>query len=68
MNHRELMKKSRADLAAMVVDLTDGHARLVDTVSIHHKNFDELYERASRESGEFAAWVASMTHPQAEMR
>lgn len=68
MTQRELMKKSRSDLAAMVMDLTDGHARLADTVAIHHQNFDQIYERASRESGEFAAWVVSMTHPKAEMR
>lgn len=54
----------------------DGHKRLCDTVAIHHKNFDEIYERAVQEAKRpsslshkaFADWIISVTHPEADMR
>lgn len=57
-----------AGYAAENADLRAGHERLVSTVDIHHQNFDQLYERACRETGPFAELVRGMTHPEAAMR
>lgn len=57
-----------AALAKENADLKAQAERLVSTIEIHHRNFDEMYERASAEPGEFAAWVAGMTHPDAAQR
>lgn len=57
--------------AALVKENSDLKAqaeRLVSTIEIHHRNFDEMYERAKAEPGEFAAWIAGMTHPNAAQR
>lgn len=57
--------------AALARENADLHAqaeRLVSTIEIHHRNFDEMHRRASAEPGEFAAWVAGMTHPEADKR
>ncbi|PAL25462.1 hypothetical protein CD928_03035 [Sphingopyxis sp. GW247-27LB] len=43
-------------------NLSAQNERLVSTIEIHHRNFDELHERAAAETGTFAAWVAGMTH------
>jgi hypothetical protein len=57
-----------AELVKENADLRDQAERLVSTIEIHHRNFDELHQRASAEPGEFAAWVAGMTHPDAAQR
>ncbi|SKB32643.1 hypothetical protein [Sphingopyxis flava] len=59
------------ELAALrkeVEDLRAQGERQSSTITIHHQNFDEIYERACRETGEFAEWVRSITNPQAEQR
>ncbi|MBN8806250.1 MAG: hypothetical protein BGO58_08810 [Sphingopyxis sp. 65-8] len=55
------LRKENADLRAQ-------GERQSSTIAIHHQNFDEIYERACRETGEFAEWVRSITHPQADQR
>lgn len=62
------LRNHAADIADEVANLRSQAERLVSTIEIHHRNFDELHERASREPGEFAAWVAGMTHPDAAQR
>lgn len=55
------LRKENADLRAQ-------GERQSSTIAIHHQNFDEIYERACRETGEFAEWVRSITHPEADQR
>lgn len=55
------LRKENADLKAQ-------GERQSSTIAIHHQNFDEIYERACRETGEFAEWVRSITHPEADQR
>lgn len=49
-------------------DLRAQGERQSSTIDIHHQNFDAIYERACRETGEFAEWVRSITHPEADQR
>lgn len=52
------------------------HQRICSIIDIHHRNFDQIYERAVQEAKRpsslshkvFAEWVMSLTHPEAEMR
>ena len=55
------LRKENADLKAQ-------GERQSSTIDIHHQNFDAIYERACRETGEFAEWVRSITHPEADQR
>ncbi len=70
-DHRDVRERVAASASQRLKENADLHAqaeRLVSTIEIHHRNFDELHERASREPGDFAAWVAGMTHPDAAQR
>lgn len=60
-NELAALRKENADLKAQ-------GERQSSTIAIHHQNFDEIYERACRETGEFAEWVRSITHPEADQR
>lgn len=55
------LRKENADLKAQ-------GERQSSTIDIHHQNFDAIYERACRETGKFAEWVRSITHPEADQR
>jgi hypothetical protein len=55
------LRKENADLKAQA-------ERICATIDIHHQNFDQIYERACKETGPFAEWVRGMTHPKADMR
>ncbi|ALC13800.1 hypothetical protein [Sphingopyxis sp. 113P3] len=59
------------ELAALRKEIEDLRAqgeRQSSTIAIHHQNFDQIYERACRDTGEFAEWVRSITHPEADQR
>jgi hypothetical protein len=58
---RDALRKENADLKAQ-------GERQSSTIAIHHENFDQIYQRACAETGEFAEWVRSITHPEAAMR
>jgi hypothetical protein len=62
------LRNHAADIADEIADLRAQAERLVSTIEIHHRNFDEMYERAKAEPGEFAAWIVGMTHPEAAQR
>lgn len=62
------LRNHAVEIANEIANLRAQAERLVSTIEIHHRNFDEMHERASAEPGEFAAWVASMTHPDAAQR
>jgi hypothetical protein len=57
------------------IELRNQNDRLVDTIRIHHENFDELHAAASRNliasssaHRAFAAYVWQMTHPDPAQR
>lgn len=62
------LRNHAAEIADEIANLRAHADRLVSTIDIHHRNFEEMHRRASAEPGEFAAWVAGMTHPEADKR
>jgi hypothetical protein len=59
-----------------LVEERQSHERICSTIEIHHRNFDQIYERAAQEAKRpsslshkaFAEWIMSITHPEAPMR
>ncbi|BBB13615.1 hypothetical protein [Sphingopyxis sp. FD7] len=65
---RDYLNEKLSTLRKENADLKAQGERQSSTIEIHHQNFDAIYERACRETGEFAEWVRSITHPEAEQR
>jgi Zn-dependent protease with chaperone function len=57
-----------------LADLTAQNQRLVDTIKIHHQNFDDIHAKATEaqvgkiSAEEFVAYAWQMTHPDPAQR